>query len=174
VTSKAGCFRPVADFFRRERYPGQGDRLNRKQSEEKKTMKRQLFAIGVFALLTCSGLLAQENAVRVDVPFGFRLNTAAMPAGEYLIKVSNGVLIAREVNGKASAMSVTSTTIGSDKGRPLPPRLVFTRYGNESFLSGLWTGQSTTGYTLPETKHQKELAARYGPVEATTIASRTK
>jgi hypothetical protein len=137
-------------------------------------MKRHLFAIGVFALLTCSGLFAQQNAVRADIPFGFRLNNAAMPAGEYLIKVSNGVLIAREVNGKAAAMSVTNTATGSDKGKPLTPRLVFTRYGNESFLSGLWTGTSTTGYTLPETKQQKELAALYNPVEATTIASRTK
>ena len=136
-------------------------------------MKRQLSAMGVFALVTCSGLMAQGNAVRADIPFGFRLSTAEMPAGDYTITVSNGILTAREVNGKGAAMSVTNKTIGSDNGKPLSPRLIFTKYGKESFLSGVWTGQSTTGYTLPETKRQKELAALHRPVEATTIA-RTK
>ena len=137
-------------------------------------MKRQLFALGVFAMLTASGLLAQGNAVRADIPFGFRLSTADMPAGEYTITVSNGILTAREVTGKRAAMTVTNTTTGSEKGKPLTPRLLFTRYGNECFLSGLWTGSSTTGYTVPETKRQKELAALYKPVEATTMASRAK
>jgi hypothetical protein len=137
-------------------------------------MKRQLFALGVFAMLTCSALLAQGNTVRADIPFGFRVSTANLPAGEYTITVSNGILIAREVNGKRSAMTVTNTTIGAERDKPLKPRLLFKRYGNESFLTGLWTGRSTTGYTLPESKRQKELAALHSPVEATTMASRTK
>jgi hypothetical protein len=138
-------------------------------------MKRQLFAIAMLTALTGSSLLAQTPA-DAKIPFDFAIGQKAMPAGDYRIScTTNGLVTVRELGGKHSAMTLTtpggtappSVRQAEDKGV-----LVFQRYGDEYFLSGVWSPFTRDGLTLPAGTRQKELASRLNRPEAMTIAMR--
>src|SRR5436190_12448792 len=104
-------------------------------------MKTQLFAIGMFALAMGSGLRAESANLKAQIPFGFAMNGAAMPAGEYIVTLTdNGVVVLRERSGKGAALALTSPTLSAPRGgeASTTPRLLFKQYGDEHFLCGVW------------------------------------
>jgi hypothetical protein len=136
-------------------------------------MKRTLFAIGMLTALTCSGLHAQSSTMRVDVPFDFAMGKTVLPAGRYAITCANSLLTVREESGKHGAMTLTTPESIAPALRRQPPDkgfLLFQRYGDEYFLSGMWTANSREGHALPKTSRQKELASRERLAGATSIA----
>jgi hypothetical protein len=148
-------------------------RLISKKQHQEESMKRQLFPIAMFAVLTCAGLEAQSSTLQANIPFDFSMGKTAMPAGEYTITCSNSVLTIREVGGKHVAMTLTNptrTTPGSRHEQPEKASLLFNRYGDEYFLTGVWNPYLQEGRVLPESPRQKELASRLKPTDATAIA----
>lgn len=135
-------------------------------------MKRQLLAAGMFAALSYASLLAGDATLWADIPFDFVISQTALPAGQYTIAISNGMLVMSTVDGKHTAVTLTSPIATSGFGREEKHKghLRFRQYGNESFLSGVWTGNGPEGYTVPESARQKELARYMKPAEATAVA----
>ena len=132
-------------------------------------MRRSFLVAGLFVALACSGLNAQTMDVRATVPFPFRAGAAMMPAGDYTIQHSNGVLRIREADGgHAAALLLANASTRSN--RPHNAVLEFHRYGEKYFFAGVWTQDSEKGCEVPATRAEKEIAGRLGPPQALSIA----
>jgi hypothetical protein len=135
-------------------------------------MKRQFWMIGMLAAVSCAGLWASEDIV-ANVPFDFTLGKAVMPAGEYRVTLSNGTVSIREMGGTHQSIMLSRPARANTRPAALADNqgvLVFQRYGEERFLTTVWTKNLPDGRQLPESAQQKELARRAKPAEATTLA----
>lgn len=128
-------------------------------------MKKQLFSIlGMLCLLIVApSAFAQSINVLANVPFSFSIDKSTLPAGEYQIRAVDGsgghVLAIQNREANMGRMFLTNYV-----SRPASPassqtaKLVFKRYGDEYFLSQIWTVDNDTGRELPTSAHEKELA----------------
>ena len=122
-------------------------------------MNSQLIRNVGLALLAASSMFAQESKkmVTAEIPFAFHAGGAMLRAGEYTVAGnSSGVLELRSKDAKSTAMVITHNI------RPATletqGKLIFNRYGNEYFLSQVWT-PGVGGLGLPKTKLEKEQEA---------------
>ena len=125
-------------------------------------MKRQ--AISLVSLLTlllvAGSAIAQTVHVRADVPFNFAVGNKTYPAGTYTVETLNDrdskVLVLQAGDGNASTM------IFSNAAERLKPadktKLVFSRYGNQYFLSQVWLSGAIRGHELPKSSREREIA----------------
>ena len=136
-------------------------------------MTRKLFTIGVLAALSCAGLQAQNSELLARIPFDFTVGQKTMPAGQYKVTLSNGTVWVREANGRNQSILLTTPARAGTRPAELDDNhgvLVFQRYGDERFLTSVWTKSAPDGRRLPESRMQKELARRMTGAEATAIA----
>lgn len=120
----------------------------------------------LFTLIVVSGLLvglgvaplgAQTNLlVKANIPFEFMVGSKTLPAGEYMVtpQTTAGVLWVQNEETSDSAFALTNSveTLGySDQ-----TKLIFHRYGNQYFLSQIWTLGATAGRELPKSKVERE------------------
>jgi len=131
-------------------------------------MKRLHFAAGLFAALAYSSLYAQTVDLRANIPFDFQLGDTLMPAGEYRVQGSNGVLLMRGDGGQYKA-KVFLTIPASRPDTPAKGMLQFNRYGESYFLSKIWSPDSREGRALLTSQREKEIASRAGPVQTEGI-----
>ena len=135
-------------------------------------MKGHLFALSLLALAAASSLHAQA-VLQANIPFQFAMGPSTLPSGTYQITCgNNGLVTVRELGGKHSAMILTSPTATTppDFRRDTDGKLVFDRYGDEYFLSGIWAPAARDGLGLPKSLRQKELARRAAPPNTTIVA----
>ena len=126
-------------------------------------MKRLFLAIGLFATLACAGLHAQTMDLKANIPFNFRMGEKVMPAGQYTIHHSEGLVTVREQGGSNAVMTfLTMATIRRDT--PKTGALVFNRYGENYFLSKIWSSYSRDGRSLSKSNREKEMARNGVPV----------
>jgi hypothetical protein len=112
----------------------------------------------VLGLLAPAVSLYAQDAVRVKVPFAFSVDGRKLPPSTYEISPVSSqnreVLLIRNLNDPSRTMLVhtnTDETMGS-------PRLVFDRYSENYFLSGIVTQNGS--YDLPPSKAEQKLAQR--------------
>lgn len=125
-------------------------------------MKRQIAnLLGVLSLLLVAACAnAQSLNVQANVPFGFTVDKAALPAGEYSIKslstATGRVLVIR---GEETANSMI---VGSNSAETLNPspnsRLVFHKYGDQYFLSQIWVQGEKAGREFRISRREAEMA----------------
>ena len=83
-------------------------------------------------ILASSSAFAQSYA-NANIPFDFRVGSALMPSGAYLIDSSHSrALWVRSLDGRANAVILASSATGSALAAH---KLVFHRYGNQYFLT---------------------------------------
>ncbi len=136
-------------------------------------MTGKLMTIGMLAALSCAGLRAESAELRASIPFDFTVGQRIMPAGEYKVTLSNGTVWIRELRGPHNFVMLTTPARESLRPAAFEQNqgvLVFQRYGDERFLSTVWSKTARDGRKLPESAVQKELARRMIPAEATAIA----
>lgn len=123
-------------------------------------MKRQALSIlSLLSLFLMGSAVAQKIEVRANVPFSFTVGSKVLPAGEYnigSISSNTHTLLVKANDGKAS-MIVNSNSAQSLEGAQ-KTKLVFNRYGSQYFLAAVWTQGSTSGFQLPKSSREKELA----------------
>ena len=133
----------------------------------KRTMMNGLMAV---ALLAGTALHAQSSQkVVADVPFDFHGGSVALAAGAYMIQPasdsSSSVLrIANRDHARINSMAM-SQSWKRDTGRP---RLVFSRYGDEYFLSEICNGEECA--ELTKQRREREIAEVTSPESVTVIA----
>jgi hypothetical protein len=129
-------------------------------------MKR-IAAIALLAaasFVTAGSAMAQENVVRVTIPFNFAVNGNSLPAGSYSI-VSGGTSLLtlrdREHGANLIALSTPShdDTIKDNV-------LVFHRYGDQYFLSRIRAEGSSMNVYFPVSKREKWASAQKQEVAA--------
>jgi hypothetical protein len=108
--------------------------------------------------------------LKVDVPFDFTVNGAALRAGNYSFGFDSMVpdlLIIRD-----GANSVMAKSIGERGaiGAGMPRTLIFHRYGGQYFLSMVRFNSGSNGVFVPETKLEREARKANGQEELAFIA----
>jgi hypothetical protein len=128
-------------------------------------MKNPLYHIlglgGILILLAVAPAEAQSSiALKAIVPFSFKVLNVAFPAGHYTInlvrRLNQDVLWLRNSDTQAS---VNFMTYGG-KSRRIhdDPYLVFHCYGDQYFLSQVWTLSDSAGRELAESASEREVA----------------
>jgi hypothetical protein len=119
-------------------------------------MKRNV--IGILLLVVMSLMLnaaAQaQSAVKANVPFAFKVGSAELPAGTYIVSTAGASAI-RIRNGQtsASALSLVSREYQNNSGT----KLVFHHVAGQYFLAEIWRGAGTNGMVIARSKQEKSL-----------------
>ena len=121
-------------------------------------MKRLFYAAGLFTLLASVHAFGQTEVAQANIPFNFQLGGKVMPAGKYLFSQSRFVLHVKNASGQPAVMLMTSPV--SNRAVHADPTLEFQRYGDQYFLSKVWSPASKEGVALFKSKREKELARR--------------
>jgi len=125
-------------------------------------MKKQLFALlGLGLLLATASAYGQTVTVKANVPFNFVVTGGTLPSGEYMLRSVGRIDHAIAISGegqKSSIFLATPCLSLNPLQAPERGKLVFTRYGDQYFLSEIWTEGSTVGHKLPKTRRQMEVA----------------
>jgi len=119
-----------------------------------------LTLVGVMA----SGLArAQSLNFTLEIPFEFNIGGKVLPAGQYTIKRSplglENALVIESANKKIShqfSMKIYLSNESANENK----KLIFTKYGDQRFLSQIWAisplGKSTR-YIVSKSKQEQEL-----------------
>jgi len=134
------------------------------QSLKKFVLFAGMAAIG--AALAVAPAQAQSG-VSAKIPFNFVLGKTTLQAGQYRIAKSGESFVAVSgANGTTQfAMRLPGSHVRTSDGQP---RLVFTRYGEESFLSKLVFSENEV-YDLPVSGREKEMRAHLGSGEQLAV-----
>jgi hypothetical protein len=116
-------------------------------------------------LLTAAGAYAQ-SATQVHVPFAFKVGTAQMPSGNYIVKREAGSAFITVRNLQ------TGTTVQA-LVRPESPskqteKLIFHHSGSQYVLAEIWGTAGSDGMALSPTKQRKNLELAQRPANAGT------
>jgi hypothetical protein len=124
-------------------------------------MKKQVLKIfsmlSLFVPLAAGSVYAQSDLrLKVNIPFEFSVGNEALPAGEYTVRhMFRGVLVIQNADG--SATKIFSTNGASASKTPYESSLVFHRYGDEYFLSKIWTSGNDTGREIFKSRAEREI-----------------
>ena len=128
----------------------------------KQILKAATMFVAIIALAFASALAANAQNPRnlvVNIPFDFTVKGRTLPAGEYIISRASTAdrtsLTMQRRDGKANAI-VLSKPIQSED-RQSESQLVFNRYGNQYYLSQVWTSGDAEGRELFKTKQERSL-----------------
>jgi hypothetical protein len=136
-------------------------------------MKRYVLAAILFAAFPASGLFAQSMDLKAKIPFDFQIGDKLLPAGEYRVQHVSNLLVLRQEDGDHAAAS-RLTYPSSRRDIPQKAALQFKRYGNQYFLSNVWTAGERAGLAIPQTKMQQEIARRADTVETAGVDLRSR
>ena len=119
-------------------------------------MKRNV--IGILSLVVMSIMLnaaAQAQSVaKANVPFAFKVGSAQLPAGTYVISTAGASAIEIR-NGQTStgALSLVRREYQSSSSA----KLVFHHVADQYFLAEIWRGAGTNGMVIAASKQEKSL-----------------
>ena len=139
-------------------------------------MTKRLLFISIFAAMSTASIHAQETTrLKADIPFSFHVGKSAMPAGSYGLQgesAGRGILTMRSDSGPGT---VIFNTIPDSTSRPTDnAKLVFNKYGEEYFLSEVWTPNSTRVATLAKPRKELDLVAKGKIPEPTILIARLR
>jgi len=110
---------------------------------------------------------AQAKEVTIDIPFAFIVEDTPLPVGTYKItRVSELSHRISDLKGTQEVMFITQPATN-----PTPVAtftLFFNVYGDQNYLSKFFHQGKTSGYLIPQTAAEKELAQKV-PVTTKTV-----
>lgn len=126
-------------------------------------MKRQAYKmIALLVLVGSMAVAAQAQSsgrseLRANIPFEFIVGHKTMPGGQYTISQVNpssdqAVLQLRSKDGRNAVMIQMNNVIGKANESA---RLVFNRYGSESYFAEAWTSSEANGLQAPRSKAER-------------------
>ena len=112
-------------------------------------------------MVTAVSVAAQSERSKVtNIPFDFVVGQKTLPAGEYTIepnrKDSDNVWLVQSRDGHVSALFTTMSVRASEAQEKA--KLVFHKYGDQYFLSQIWTPGGNSGRELLMPRLERELA----------------
>ena len=125
----------------------------------------KILAVATFVL---TGLIAtasaQEGSIRkVKVDFDFYAGNKLMPAGEYTVKLMSNnqtqkLIMVQQVDGDAHAMLISNPN--ANHANLESGSVVFNKYGDEYFFSGVQLGKTQLLHTAVKTRNEREVSKR--------------
>ena len=109
-------------------------------------------------MLASSAVFAQaERRTVIDIPFAFHVGEKTLPAGQYRIEPnrrdSDKVWVIRRTDNSAGTVVMANQTWSNKV--PESAQLIFHRYGDQYFLSQVWTAGANAGIELPITRQER-------------------
>ena len=125
-------------------------------------MKRQfllLVAIAVFVTAFTTNASGQTGkTARANIKFDFQIGDRVYPAGEYWIESISwhaNVLRIRHVSDTNKTTLILANRSNAGTGKRQTPRLVFHKYAEDYFLTGIFLDTEQWGYSiLPSRRHR--------------------
>jgi hypothetical protein len=119
-------------------------------------MKR-IIAIALFALATlvAGTAVAQNRAVKANVPFDFTVGNAHVPAGTYTIS-STGSQSIIDLRNESGKVHIFGAGYGDGKSSETS-KLVFDKYGDQYFLREVVCAHGEMSLELPVSKAEKRV-----------------
>lgn len=114
--------------------------------------------IVALALGTVAAQAQSANQMKADIPFRFTIGDQTLPAGEYTVRYINQdsgktALLFKSTDGR-NARIVTMMT--AERSAPQEKAsLIFNQYGDQYFLSEVWTVGDQYGLALPKSRAEK-------------------
>ena len=126
----------------------------------KYAMRTVVLALTMLPLLAAAQLSGTQKIV-VQVPFEFVVGNQVVPSGEWMVQKAStdtSILVIRNNTGSVGMFSIAS--LQDTKEAAGNYSLVFHKYGNSYFLSGVRVRGSRTGYRIPQSKAEAEMRAQ--------------
>ena len=138
-------------------------------------MKRHIYTI--VALMVLVGLMAvaaqaqtgNRTQLVAHIPFQFNVGDKAMPAGAYTVSQVNpssdhAVLQLRSKDGKSVMIQMTNMIGKANESA----RLVFNRYGSDSYFAEAWIPSDGNGLQAPRSKSERAARQELAGVKPVT------
>jgi len=127
----------------------------------KKQGLRTFTMLSLVLMLTAISVAAQSARSKItNIPFDFIVGQKTLPAGEYTVEPNrrdfDNVWLIQSREGNASVLIATMTVRANQSQEET--KLVFRKYGDQYFLSQIWTPGGNTGRELVMTRSERELA----------------
>jgi hypothetical protein len=125
---------------------------------------RILVLVMMMTPLLAAAQLGNSAKVVTKVPFDFMAGEKLFPAGQCIVmSAGNGgtQIMIRNASAKISQYSLVLSS--DDQKGPAVNALIFHKYGNRYFLTGLKDASTHATYKLPETTAEAELRAQNIP-----------
>ena len=142
-------------------------------------MKNRVITVSIlfslFALMAGVSADAQEDRLKVTIPFDFTAGNKILPAGEYTIErgMSNQpdlLLIRGTDNRKVLFLNADETmTINT----PTETDLVFQKIGDRYFLYRIWMAGEDVGREIPKSRAERELERNMSSTDVSMVTVRT-
>ncbi len=124
-------------------------------------------ALAVGSLVSTQTASAQNNMVKVTIPFDFQTGSQTLPAGTYRVHRESPDVIRLEGPGRASGMVImysTTKTKAADYGM-----LVFDLTGGKYFLHQVWAAGATNGLECTKSNAEKAALVATNKEDVTSI-----
>jgi len=127
---------------------------------KKQTLGR-VTVLSFLLMLAAVSLSAQsERTGAINIPFSFTVGEKTLPAGEYSFepnrKDSDLVWLVQSRDGDVTALFTTTAVRATETQEKA--KLVFHKYGDQYFLSQIWTQGETAGRELLIQGFERQLA----------------
>lgn len=136
-------------------------------------MKRQILNVLVLASLStmlAAPLVAQsQSPFRVKVPFEFVAGGRTLPAGEYQVQPFGGAL---QIRTSGIPPVILPGAVPLHDNKLTNGKVLFRRYGSIYFLSQVWKPWTSTGYEIPMSPTERDLAKGISPARVQTTIAR--
>ena len=128
-------------------------------------MKKQAFGTLtmltlLLAVSTISVSAQSERSKTTNIPFDFIVGGKTLPAGDYTVEPnrrdSDQVWLVQSRDGHANVLFATLPVRASETQEKT--RLVFHKYGDQYFLSQIWTAGGNSGRELHMVRLERELS----------------
>jgi hypothetical protein len=134
-------------------------------------MKHNMLVVLASVFLIAGAVQAQAVGLVVEIPFDFVAYNTTMHAGTYTINpidMRGSALLLRRSDLK-EAIVINPCLCASEKGGH-ESKLVFHAYGNQYFLSQIWTQGYDVGRQLPRSRREIEEARSAEPQQVAMVA----
>ena len=126
-----------------------------------KYAKRMLALVLIALPILAVAQMGSSTRIVGQVPFPFMVGDKYVPAGECTVTLAPGaarILVIRNFDAKVGLF--TAATPDEAKKASEHYALVFRKYGEKAFLTGIKLGGNRTTYNIPEGREEAELRAQ--------------
>jgi hypothetical protein len=124
-------------------------------------------------MMTAVSVAAQSERSKITIPFSFIVGEKTLPAGQYTVEPnrrdSDQSWLFQSKDGRTSSLFTTMPVRANQTQEG--SKLVFHRYGEQYFLSQIWTAGANSGRELLMPRLERELA-KNAKIERQTVVRR--
>ena len=125
------------------------------------------------AAITLSAQTTNQRLMTVNIPFAFSVENHSLPEGEYTIFTVTPERSIRIVSSDGKHSAIVNTLPNYANLPSENSRLVFHRYGDEYFLTQVWTAGQDVARNPLSTKRAMEIASSGGKPQSFTVLALT-